>query len=200
MANAIIAPIAPKSITVEGNAMLQFGANVPEAAKPYGAVSASRPDFGGLTEAAFHLAGLVRRGTDKAAPEAIRDGKGGGLKLWRLIVGPSAFNNWSKLGRIDGNGITPKGLNELSDRTNAASRNSYSTSVERVKLIANVIRNGGTLKLEKGGQKLVKFGAPVTLTVPAKPTTAKKTRAAKPTTAKAKTAKQRVTITPAPKK
>jgi hypothetical protein len=203
MANAIISAITPKSITTDdGQPMLQYGAKVPETKKPYGALTASRPDFAGLTESAFHLSGLVRRATDKSAPEAIKDGKGGGLKLWKMIVGPSAYDTWTKLGRIDEatNSVTVKGLNELSSRTDPNSSNTYKTSVERIKLVAEVVRNGGVLTLQKGGAK-VKFGAPVSLMVPAKAAAkASSKAAAKPTNAKAKGGKkQPILIDPAPK-
>lgn len=190
MAN-LITRIAPSSVTVEGTAMQRFGAFVPEAAKPYGELSSSHADFAALTEAAFHLAGLVRRSSEKAAPEAVRDGKGGGLAFWKLIVGPSAYGNWGKLGRIDADGITVKGLNELSSRTDPAVANGYSTTAERITLIAAVLAKGGPLKLEKGG-KVVKFGAPVGLTVKAPQAAAKAPQAASKATAKA-------TATAAPK-
>jgi hypothetical protein len=195
MANAIITPITAVAVIVEGQPMRQFGAKVPETRKPYGALTSSRPDFAGLTEAAFHLSGLVQRKSDSGAPEAIKDGKGGGLALWKLIVGPSAYKTWADLGRINEKTgqIDVKGLNELSSRTDPNSGNSYKTSVERVKLVAEVVRNGGVLTLQKGGAK-VKFGAAVTLSLPAKTGAKSPTKAS--AKAKATAAKSPVLLTP----
>lgn len=184
---AIIKPLDSAKVEISGTAMLQIAGFVPEKGKPYQLLGKDREAFAAFTEAAFHLAGLVSRSSEKAAPIAMDGAKHGGLAAWRAIVGSTAYGHWAKSGRIDPQTgrVTVAGLNELSSRTSGTSRG-YNTSVAKVREVAEAIRTGGTLQV-KGSP--LKFAATIKVARKAPAKAARKPKA----TAKPKAVR---TITP----
>lgn len=170
MANSIFPAVQPVLETIKDTPMETFTVFVPERGKPYQAISGNRRIFAAFTEAAAHAAGLITRATAKAAPAAVKDGKGGGMALWSAIVGSTAKGHWAKLGRIDlaKGTVEVPGLNEFSARTNGTSRG-YNTDTDAIKAVYAALISGGTVSLGDGKDAAkVTFGAKIRIMRPAK--------------------------------
>ena len=165
----LISAIAAATTERDGQKFHTWTASVSEGKKPYAAFSDSQADFAAVTEAAFHLAGLVRRSSEKAAAERVAaNPKHGGLALWKALVGPTAYGTWrdSNPPRIDekSGSITTAGLNVLNARVKGETR-THRTTVEAVTAMAKAMSDGGIYKKTAGKSKgaAVKMGAKVTI-------------------------------------
>jgi hypothetical protein len=105
---------------------------------PYsGKLTANRPHFAAYTIAGMAVAGLVK--LNKASVTA---SKGGNLTFLRMVIGKVATGHWRKAGRIDDNGITVAGLNEIAARLAGKSRG-YNTDMETVRAMHKAMTQGG---------------------------------------------------------
>lgn len=188
MANSFLPAVTPVLETVKGTDMELFELWVPEKGKPYQAISGSRKIFAAFTEAAAHAAGLIARTNERAAPVAIKDGKGGGMSLWSAAVGSTAKGHWAKLGRINTETglFEVAGLNEFSSRTSGTSRG-YNTDTDAIKAVYAAMISGGTLSIGEGKDaKKVRFGAKIRVGRPVKATAKAATKTTKTAKAVAK--------------
>lgn len=116
--------------------------------KPYSQLVARRDHFAAWVIAAAAVSGMVR--TNKASVTSTK--KPGNQKLFKAIVGKTAYGTWTK-SRISDKGITAEGLNEMNTRL--AGGNRYATTMDVVKAMTAAMRKGGTLELDGRKYKLL---------------------------------------------
>lgn len=76
-------------------------------------------------------------------------------RVLRQVLSPTMVNHWTRLGRIDDNGLTAAGLNEISDRLNNPS-NQYRTTREAIDAMIAGLQTGKDVTIEKQRFKMSK--------------------------------------------
>lgn len=114
-----------------------------EAGTPFKQLQADRAAFSAYTLACLQAAGMADKVADKAAATI---GKNPSLSLLRGLIGGTAFTHWKSKGRINADGLTVAGLNEISARLGGTSKG-YNTDHETVALFVPAIAKGGKVEL-----------------------------------------------------